>query len=125
MPPKLCRAISIALLLPGLLLSGCNTPFRATPVGDLLKAPGTYDGKPVKVVGQVTSVVKLPFVAARFFTLKDDTGEIMIVTYDETPVQNSTTTATGVFSTVAISGAIPIGSHITVGHPPEATAERR
>lgn len=97
--------------------ASCDTPFKTSPIHDLLTSAAQYDGKTVKVRGEVTNVVKLPFVSARFFTVKDATGEIGVLTYGELPAPQSTTTVTGVFSTVAIAGADAIGPHITMGVP--------
>jgi hypothetical protein len=105
----------IGLLTFALFTNGCDQPFRSTPIHDLLASPGQYDGKTVKVSGEVTNVVKLPFVSARFYTIKDATGEIPVVTYGQVPAAQSTTTVSGVFSTVAIAGVEAVGAHITVG----------
>ena len=115
----LSRAVRTRIVLLSLTFftASCDTPFRATPIHDLIASPGQYDGKTVKVSGEVTNVVKLPFVAARFFTVKDRSGEITVLTYGELPAAQSSTTVSGVFSTVAIAGADAIGPHITIGSP--------
>lgn len=100
-----------------LLSSACQTPLRTTPIDELLVSASSFDGRTVKVSGQVTNVVKLPFVEMRLFTVRDTTGEIAVLTYEELPTLNSTATVSGVFSTVAFAGASAVGPHITIGTP--------
>lgn len=97
------------------LTTACSSQFLITPIRDLLTKPTEFDGKVVSVRGNVTSVLKLPFVDSRYFTLKDSTGEIIVMTYAELPAMSSNTTVRGVFSTVAIAGAESFGGHLTVG----------
>ncbi len=60
-----------------LLLIGCSGLF-ATPIKKILENPREYDGKPVKISGEVTEVFGL--FAIRYFVVKDNTGEIVVVT---------------------------------------------
>ncbi len=108
-------------LLPlclALALAGCGmTTIGRDPIGSLLADPTAYDGKTVKVAGEVTSVVKLPFLQARLYTVRDDTGELLVVTYGELPRVGQRVIARGTFSTLASIGVQSVGPHITIGGP--------
>ncbi len=104
-------ALAVALL-------GCGmTSIGADRIGTLLQDPAAYDGKTVKVAGEVTNVVKLPFVETRLYTVRDDTGELTVVTYGELPRVGERVIARGTFSTLATFGVQSVGPHLTVGRP--------
>ncbi len=71
------RRVGIAILLSSLALSGCSGLF-STPIGKILADPRAYAGKTVTVSGEVTQIFSLVFI--KYFRLKDETGEIVIVT---------------------------------------------
>ncbi len=104
-------ALAMALL-------GCGmTSIGRDPIGALLKDPTAYDGKTVKVAGEVTNVVKLPFLETRLYTVRDDTGELTVVTYGELPRVGERVVARGTFSTLATFGVQAVGPHLTIGKP--------
>ncbi len=112
---KRSRAV---LALVALLVAGCGmTSLGADRIETLLKDPVAYDGKTVKVAGEVTNVVKLPFLDTRLYTVRDDTGELMVVTYGELPRVGERVIARGTFSTLATFGVQSVGPHLTVGKP--------
>jgi hypothetical protein len=49
-----------------------------TPIGKVVENPRAYDGKDITISGQVTDRASLLFV--KYFQLKDNTGEITVVT---------------------------------------------
>ena len=59
------------------LLASCSS-FLSTPIGDLMRSPRDYDGKHLKISGTVTEKDSLLF--AKYFVLRDKTGEIHVVT---------------------------------------------
>ncbi len=101
-----------------LALVGCGmTSLGADRIGTLLQDPAAYDGKTVKVVGEVTNVVKLPFLETRLYTVRDGTGELVVVTYGELPRVGQRVIARGTFSTLATFGVQSVGPHLTIGKP--------
>ena len=109
------RALALVALLA---LAGCGmTSIGADRIGTLLQDPAAYDGKTVKVAGKVTEVVKLPFVETRLYTVRDDTGELTVVTYGQLPRVGERVIARGTFSTLAIFGVQSLGPHLTIGQP--------
>ncbi len=113
---KMSRALLPLVLAVGLAACGMTTIGR-DPIGALLKDPTAFDGKTVKVAGEVTNVVKLPFLETRLYTVRDDTGELTVVTYGELPRVGERVIARGTFSTLATFGVQSVGPHLTVGQP--------
>ena len=66
-----------AILLSALILFGCGGLF-STPIGKILADPRAYAGKTVTVSGEVTQMFSLVFL--KYFRVRDETGEIVIVT---------------------------------------------
>jgi len=71
------QRVGIAILLSALILFGCGSLFP-TPIGKILADPRAYAGKTVTVSGEVTRIFSLVFI--KYFRLRDETGEIIIVT---------------------------------------------
>lgn len=64
-----------------LLLTGCDRLF-STPIGKIIENPRDYANKTVTVSGEVKEVFGLLLI--KYFTLKDKTGEVVVIT--ERPV---------------------------------------
>lgn len=74
------------------LAVGCRSLF-ATKIADIVADPRKYDGREVTIAGQVTDTTNL--LVARFFTVSDGTGEIVVVTERPLPRQGERITVTG------------------------------
>jgi hypothetical protein len=66
------------MLVLGLLLAAGCKGGSATPIGTLLDDPGRYDGKTVRIAGDVTESFGL--LGYGGYRVKDDTGQIAVVT---------------------------------------------
>jgi hypothetical protein len=75
----------------GIMLAACS--MGLTKIGDIQKDPRKYDGKEVVVRGEVTDTFSLLII--KNFTLKDNTGEIKVVTTRPLPKKGETLTVTG------------------------------
>ena len=71
------QRVGSAILFFSLILSGCSGLF-STPIGKILADPRAYAGKTVTVSGEVTQIFSLVFI--KYFRMRDETGEIVIVT---------------------------------------------
>lgn len=78
---KISKTIFIILLF-SLLLCNCSSLFT-TPINKILENPRDYAGKTVTVSGEVTRVFSLFIV--KYFVVRDNTGEITIVTEKALP----------------------------------------
>ncbi len=104
-----------AVLAAALVLPACDKlAIGADHIGTLLENPTAYQGKTVKVAGTVTNALQVPFVGLRLYTVRDNTGEIAVVTNGELPAVGQKVVARGIFSNVATLGTQSVGPHITV-----------
>ena len=63
-------------------LTGCDTLFP-TPISKIIQNPRNYEGTQVMVSGKVVETFSL--VVIRYFVIRDDTGEITVVTERSVP----------------------------------------
>ncbi len=71
--------VAVTLLAVVLAAGACA---KSGNIGDIKAHPQDYNLKKVSISGEVKDVLNVPFIKA--FTVKDDTGEIVVVT-DRTP----------------------------------------
>jgi hypothetical protein len=74
------------------LLLGCGS-LMATPIKKILDNPRDYSDKTVTVSGEVTGTFSL--LVIKYFTVRDDTGEITVVTPKLLPRKGSRITVKG------------------------------
>lgn len=109
---KTHSAISAAVLGGVLLLAGCEyLPFGYTPVKEIAAAPGSFEGKEVKVRGKVADAIKLP-ILGQAYVVRDDGAEITVMTSGTLPAPNSDVALTGIVKSAAIVGGQSIGLRI-------------
>lgn len=85
------------------LLAGCDyMPFGYTPIGEINRSPGRYEGKEIKVRGTVKDLSKLPFIDTKIYTLLDETGEITVFTKNTLPAMGETIAIKAAVKTTAI-----------------------
>lgn len=101
------------LLAATCLVSGCSLfDFGYTPIGEIVKHPGQFDGKEVKVRGRIVDVVRLPFTETKMYMLKDDTGQIPIITSGDIPAMGSEARVKVIIENIAIIGGQSLGAHL-------------
>ena len=110
------RLLAALAICSALGLTGCEqiSALGADHIGDLLQNPTAYQGKTVKLAGEVTNAVQIPLVGTRLYTVRDKTGEIAVVTYGDLPPVGRHVVVRGMFSTVATFGLRSVGPHVTV-----------
>jgi len=107
------RLLALGALLTLLLLPGCSQlGIGFTKIGDLLANPQKYSAQEVRVRGKVTNVLKLPFVATKIYSIRDDSGEINVRTDREAPMVGAEVRVKGVLDTVATIGEQNVGLHL-------------
>ena len=75
-----------------LALTACDTLFPL-PIAKIVQNPRAYEGKEVTVSGTVAETFSL--VVLRYFVIKDDTGEITVVTERSLPKKGEQLKVTG------------------------------
>ena len=102
------------LVLVLVALAACDRlPFGYTPVADIIRAPGSYESKEVKVRGQVTDVAELPFPDVRYYSLRDGDAEIIVFAGESVPGVGDRVSVAGTVDSPAIIGGVGIGLHMT------------
>jgi hypothetical protein len=115
MSKTLTRSVMVlGALLAVLFLAGCSQlGVGFTKIGDLLANPQKYSGQEVRVRGRVTNVIKLPFVATKIYSIRDDSGEINVRTDHDAPMVGPTEVhVKGVLDVVATIGQQNVGLHL-------------
>ena len=81
--PASFRAVMFVIALS---LSGCDyLPFGFTPIGQVVGQAASFEGREVKLRGRVVDVNKIPVLNISIYTLRDDSGEIVVVQPVELP----------------------------------------
>jgi hypothetical protein len=106
------RASRLALLTLALLVACDRLPFGYTRIAQILRAPGQYDGKTVKVQGRVKDAVKLPIADARYYVLDQDGATIFVIPASGVPAIDTTVSVVGTVSSPAIIGGVGLGIHL-------------
>ena len=102
-----------ALLIAVLLLAGCDAMgFGVTPIREVTVAPANFEGKEVRLKGRVVSVTRLPLIDMKAYTLRDDSGEITVMTQGELPAVNDTVGVSGKVSSAVIVGGQSLGLRV-------------
>lgn len=108
---RLNRNVVIAIFA-ALVLAGCDyLPFGYTPIKDIVATPANFDGKEVKIKGKVSEAIKLP-ILGQAFILRDDTGEITVVTGGTLPSADAEVALTGTVKSTAIVGGKSLGLRV-------------
>ncbi|HEY8257746.1 MAG TPA: hypothetical protein VIG08_08825 [Gemmatimonadales bacterium] len=96
------RLISRAALAgAAIFLAGCAS---VTPIGQLLDNASKYDGKTVRVQGEVTEAGGV--IVGGAYQLRDDTGTLTVVTESGSPPRKgSTISVKGVFKALITLGS--------------------
>ncbi len=77
------------LTLVVLLLTAGACRYLTTNIGDIEANPSQYLGREVTVAGEVTNVVKLPFLPGAY-SIKDATGQMVVLTDGQPPAGGTT-----------------------------------
>jgi hypothetical protein len=107
------RSVLVGAVIGLLVVAGCESlPFGYTAIKDIVAAPGQFEGKDVKLHGTVTGGIKVPLIDIKGYTLRDDTGEIPVLTHGTLPATNARVSLTGVVKSVAIVGGESLGLRV-------------
>lgn len=106
------RILQVSLLLAcAAALGGCDyLPFGYTPIREVTAAPGQFEGKEVKLKGRATGTLKL--LGLKAYTLRDDTGEIAVVTPGDLPAENTEVVIKGIAKSAVIVGGASLGLRV-------------
>ncbi len=102
-------AVVVVAFSAALTLAGCDY-FGFTPIKEILASPAQFEGQEVKVKGRVTRVAKI--LAMSGYNLRDETGEITVITYGKLPGENDEVAIKGKVKSAVIMGGNAIGLRV-------------
>lgn len=98
-------------LVCALALAGCDyLPFGYTSVKDITQTPGRFEGREVKIKGHAENATSL--LGFRAFVLRDDTGEILVVTEGELPAPGDSVALKGTVKSAMIVSGTSVGLRV-------------
>jgi hypothetical protein len=106
------RGWRVAFLTLVALIACDRLPFGYTKIAEILRAPGQYDGKTVKIQAHVKDAVKLPIADARYYVLDQDGATIFVIPASGLPAVDTIVSVVGTVSSPAIIGGVGIGVHL-------------
>lgn len=98
----------LAILIVGF---GCDY-FGFTKIKEIMDSPMKFESKEVKVKGVVDNPVRIPFTEIVVYTLRDDAGEIRVVSSGTKPNNGDNIKVKGTVNTLIKIGDETIGTHI-------------
>ena len=102
------RALALACAL---VLAGCDyLPFGYTPLSEIVQAPARFEGREIKIKGRAESATSL--LGFRAFVLRDDTGEILVVTGGDLPAAGDSVALKGIVKSAMIVGGTSVGLRV-------------
>jgi hypothetical protein len=94
-----------------LALAGCDyLPFGYTSVKEITAAPARFEGEVVKIKGHAEGATSV--MGFRAFLLRDDTGEIVVVTTGELPASGESVALKGTVRSAVIIGGSSVGLRV-------------
>jgi len=94
-----------------LVLAGCDyLPFGYTAVKEITDTPARFEGREVKLRGRAEGATSL--MGFRAFLLRDDSGEIVVVTKGELPAAGDPVALRGTVRSAMIIGGNPLGLRV-------------
>ena len=95
------HALAAALAIVGsVALTGCASGY--TRVREIMAVPDRFEGKEVRLQGTVGKAIDPPRPQA--YMLRDESGEIMVVTKGELPAQDSEVALRGIVRSTVVRG---------------------
>ena len=88
------------MVLAAVAIAGCATGY--TRVREIMAAPDSFVGKEVRLQGTVGTAIDPPRPQA--YLLRDETGEIMVLTRGQLPAQDSEVALRGIVRSVVTRG---------------------
>ena len=108
---RLVRLV-LAVATAGVVLGGCDA-INATPISEINASPANFDGKEVMLHGVAKEPTRLPLLNLKSYVLKDDSGEIDILTEGDLPKVNEEISVRVKVANIAIINGEPLGTTVT------------
>jgi len=109
------RGAFVAAFAAASIAVSCSAVDRIRPseaIADVTASPGRYVGREVVISGVVTDALKIPFVAARAYTITQGNSSILVFTTREPPAVRQQVRIRGLVESAAVLGGRPYGLHV-------------
>ena len=107
-----CLAQAVVAAVIGILLGGCDA-INATPINEINTSPANFDDKEVTLRGVAKDPTRIPLLNTKAYVLKDDSGEITILTEADLPKLNEKITVRVKVANIAIINGESLGMTVT------------
>ena len=107
---RVARIVAAAVI--GIMLGGCGA-IKATPINEINISPANFDGKEVMLHGVAKDPTRIPLFNTKAYVLKDDSGEIAILTEADLPKINEKITVRVKVANIAIINGESLGMTVT------------
>ncbi|MEO0183038.1 MAG: hypothetical protein ABIL40_06150 [candidate division WOR-3 bacterium] len=94
----------IIVLLVGFAVWYFANNTASTPIGRIVEKPGDYENKIIIIKGEVTN--RMSLLALKYYTVKDNTGEIKVITKRALPSVGAKVTVKGKIKTAFEIGSL-------------------
>ncbi|MEO0166518.1 MAG: hypothetical protein ABIL39_10335 [candidate division WOR-3 bacterium] len=94
----------IIVLLVGFVAWYFGFKTASIPIGKILEKPGDYENKVISIKGEVTG--RMAILALKYYTVKDNTGEIKVITKRALPSVGAKVTIKGKIKTAFEIGSL-------------------
>lgn len=107
-----CLAQVVVAAVIGILLGGCDA-INATSINEINTSPANFDGKEVTLRGVAKDPTRIPLLNTKAYVLKDDSGEVTILTEADLPKMNEKITIKVKVANIAIINGESLGMTVT------------
>ena len=91
-------------------VAGCDyLPFGYTNIGDVVAKAPQFEGREVKIRGRVANSNKIPLLNIKSYSVKDDTGEVTVITSDSLPAEGEKIAIRAVAQNMLVVGGQSFG----------------
>ena len=103
--------VGVVTLATVIAVGGCDyLPFGYVTVKEIAEAPAAFEGKEIRIKGKADNAASV--MGFRAFMLRDETGEILIVTEAELPAAGQTVAVKGTVRSAVIIGGSAVGLRV-------------
>ncbi|MEO6825621.1 MAG: hypothetical protein ABI167_13010 [Nitrosospira sp.] len=106
------RIVLVVAVAIGCLLAGCGA-IDATPINEINTSPANFDDKEVMLQGIAKDPTRIPLLDMKSYVLKDESGEITILTKAELPKVNEKISVRAKVANIAIINGESLGMTVT------------
>ncbi|ARO86723.1 hypothetical protein EBAPG3_002455 [Nitrosospira lacus] len=107
-----CLVQIVMAVVIGILAVSCGA-INATPINEINTSPANFDGKEVTLQGVAKGLTRIPLFNTKAYVLKDDSGEITILTEADLPRMNEKITVKVKVANIAIINGESLGMTVT------------